>query len=656
MKAPISWLKEYTKINSNISDLMWKMTEIGLTCETYTDVGNEKVLDIEVTPNRPDWLSITGIAREIATIENNQFNLPNLPKINKPEKNLPININIPKHLVGKYAGITICDVAVSDSPKWLQERLIFVGLRPINNLVDITNYVMFELGIPIHVFDYDKFLTHNLSMELSIGGEVFTSVDGLKYILPQNTLIIKDKERVIDLCGIKGGQNTCISNSTKNIYIHVPIYSPQLIRKTSIALGLASDASYIYERGPSTKLVPDVLERVVSLVLENAKGKVSSKIIDIDSTKNKINKININIDDIKNIIGIDLPKNNITKILSELGFNPKSVNNKITCQIPNHRVDIKIKEDICEEIARIYGYNNLPKTIPENSVTTQNIPYSYDRNFELYLKNIAITLGFNEINTQALTSKDQIIKFQLNLENHIKINNPVSLEYEFMRSTLIPNLIDACLLNQAEEYVFLFEYNKTYLPPVENHSETHKISFLIKNKGYRFIKNVLDTYLSKLNLEKVSIKKFIIKKDLWHPNYAFVIEKNGIEIGIIGEINPVVLNSLGIDYPIYCLELNCNNLLNLTTDTKYKSIPKYPPQIEDITIEIPKGIYFEKVIETIKNVSSRIYKIELIDTFKDKYTLRIQYLDPDKTLDDKEVEKIRIKYKNDLKKYHTIKI
>ena len=180
MKAPISWLKEYVDITSNINDLMWKMTEIGLTCESYDEIEGDKILDIEVTPNRPDWLSITGIAREIAIIENSKLTLPKLSDIPKPTQNLPINISFKTNLTGGYAGITISGVKVGDSPAWMQKRLISIGLRPINNLVDITNYVMFELGCPIHVFDYDKFLSTDLSMQLSKGSEEFVSVDGLK--------------------------------------------------------------------------------------------------------------------------------------------------------------------------------------------------------------------------------------------------------------------------------------------------------------------------------------------------------------------------------------------------------------------------------------------------------------------------------------------
>ena len=211
MLAPISWLKDYTPIKLGLTKLMWRMTEIGLTTESFKKVGRDIVLDVEVTPNRPDWLSLVGVAREIAVLNQSRVKLPKLPPIPKPSANLPISVKVDPRLSGRYTGVTISGVKIKPSPSWMQKRLELVGLRPINNLVDTTNYVMFELGVPIHVFDYDKFLTNKLTMGLSQGGEKFTSVDGALYKLPKDAIIIKDKDRVIDLCGIKGGANTGIS-------------------------------------------------------------------------------------------------------------------------------------------------------------------------------------------------------------------------------------------------------------------------------------------------------------------------------------------------------------------------------------------------------------------------------------------------------------
>ena len=201
MLAPISWLKDYVDIKLSLKDLMWRLTEVGLTTEAFHDTEGEKVLDVEVTPNRPDWLSIMGIAREIAAIEESKVKYPKIPNLSTKKASLPISVSVDSSLCPRYTGVSVADVKVKPSPDWLKNKLKLVGLRPINNLVDITNFVMFELGVPIHVFDYDKFENRKLIMQKAQGGETFTSVDGLTYELPKDTIIIKDGPRVIDLCG-----------------------------------------------------------------------------------------------------------------------------------------------------------------------------------------------------------------------------------------------------------------------------------------------------------------------------------------------------------------------------------------------------------------------------------------------------------------------
>src|SRR3989344_2884683 len=461
MKAPISWLNKYTKVTLPISELMWKLTEAGLTCESFEEIEGDKVLNIEATPNRPDWLSIIGIAREISVIENSRLELPKIPEIPKLSANLPIKVGIKHDLVGRYAGITIADVVVKDSPLWMQKSLKLVGLRPINNLVDITNYVMFELGIPIHVFDYDKFLSPTLTIELSSGGENFTSVDGVSYVLPKDSLIIKDGDRVIDLAGIKGGENTGITDSTKNIFIHVPIYNPLTIRRTSQRMKLASDASYIYERGPDLGGIPQTLRRVVDLTLNLAGGKVASKVIDTKNDSDfKPNKLSSPINTISNILGIDINIKTIISVLEKLEFSPQVKAGELTCFIPSFRADIKIKEDLIEEISRVYSYNRFPLTLPSGAAATEKIPYFYDRNYELKLKNLFQNLGFLETNTLSLLSEKTILMSNLDVDNHIRIDNPVSLEYEYLRTSLIPSLLHSIKLNADETFLKFFEYNK----------------------------------------------------------------------------------------------------------------------------------------------------------------------------------------------------
>src|SRR3989344_1562093 len=270
MKAPVSWLKEYVDITLRTDTLAEKLTEVGLGVEKIIKDGTDTIFDLEITPNRPDCLSIIGIAREIAAIENKKINLV-IPEIKIPKEiTLPIKLSPDYDLFYRWTGVTIADVEIKDSPKWLQDRLIKVGLRPINNIVDITNYVMFELGVPLHAFDYDSIKGHTMKVELAKGGEEFTSVDEKSYHLPKDAIIISDKERIIDLAGIKGGLNSGIKTNTKNIFLHVTIDNPILIRRASLALALRSDASAIYERGVDKGGTLKTLARAAQLVIELA--------------------------------------------------------------------------------------------------------------------------------------------------------------------------------------------------------------------------------------------------------------------------------------------------------------------------------------------------------------------------------------------------
>lgn len=638
MKAPLSWLKEYVEVKSDLKTLMWRMTEIGLTCESVDIVDGDKVLDIEVTPNRPDWLSITGVAREIAIIENGVFKYPKVSEIPTPTQNLPISVKFETSLTGGYAGVTISKVMVKDSPEWIKKKLISVGLRPINNLVDITNYVMFELGIPIHVFDYDKLLEKNLTMTLSKGGEPFVSVDGIKYKLPPKTLIIKDKNRVIDLCGIKGGANTGISNSTKNIFIHAPVYSGPYIRKTSQKLKLTSDASYIYERGPNPAGIKQALNRVVSLVFELAGGEIASKpIIKLDY-KNKT-EFKIDHNKLSAALGHTFRIKEIVYILKKLEFEIRLSGDLIVVKPPFFRSDIAFNEDVYEEIARIYGLNNFDRKLPKIETLATRIPYFYNRSFELALKNMMVSAGYFEIQSQALTSAETIKKCQLNQELHIRIANPVSSEYEFMRTSLLPSLLEAVKTN-SDTKVNLFEYGKVYIAPLDRAIETYKMSAVVKGANFSKIKGCVDYLLNTHNIRTFEIKPYTLTQGLWHPTHAGVLEKDGAELAVFGEINPKVIRNLGIKDKVFAFEFDMKVLNAVKKSYVFTPLPQYPPQIEDLTIKFKGNVQVGKIIAQIKK-SKFVSDVVYIGSYENSATFRVYFSNPTKTLTDIEVKKIR---------------
>ncbi len=650
MLAPISWIKDYVEVKLNLKDLMWRMTEIGLTTENYQKEGNETVLDVEVTPNRPDWLSIVGIAREIAVLQNKKIAMPKINKIPKAKGHLPMNIKNDFKLCPRYTAICIKNVEVKESPEWLKKRLKLVGLRPINNLVDITNYVMFELGNPIHVFDYDKFNPKEMTLSLSKGGEKFVSVDDKPYVLPKNAIIFKNGDSVVDLCGIKGGANSGVSGSTKNIFIHVAVYDGKFIRRTSQALGLSSDASKIFERGADASGTETTLKRVVNLVLENAGGNVASNVIDQKIKDFKSVKLALHIDYLEKVLGIKIQDKKMVQILSNLNLSPKLYKKKIICTIPTYRGDLKIEEDLVEEVARIYGYNNFPKSLPEGKTQSNKVPYYFDDNFHFKLKSLLVSAGMDEVMTYSLMSKDDLEKSKLKIEEHIKIANPVSIDYEYLRTSLVPNLIKATKLNVKENRLNLFELGKVYLGKLGNVEEKYFLSGIIKGEKLSKVSSIIDLLVERLNIPFLRISENE-SGGYWGILSSAEVIINGQKVGNYGEIDRSVLENWEINEKVYAFELDVKKLENVSREKVFQSVPKYPPQIEDLTIIFPPKINIYEVIEKVRKADKLIYGFVLSDVYEkdNSYTFRIWYQDPNKTLTDSEVEKIREKIIREVK-------
>lgn len=589
MFAPISWLKEYIDIRTPTKELALKLTTLGLGCEKIIKEGSDEILELEITPNRPDWLSILGIAKEIAALEDKKTTFPAF-KIPKPTKTLPIDIKLIYEVSQRTSAIIIKNVKTKPSPDYISERITKIGLRPINNLVDISNYVMFELGNPIHIFDYDKIDGHLLEMILSKGSEEIVTLDDLKYKLPPQTILFKDKNKIIDLCGIKGGKNSAVDNKTKNILILVAIYDGVHVRKTSKALALRSDASAIFERGANTGGTIQTLERVAQLVLESAGGAVASNIIDLKEKEFLPWTINLRLDFTEKILGLKIPTPKIINIFNSLGLSvSQKDDNVLKITIPTVRGDLKLEEDLIEEIARLYDYNNFPKTMPSGVVPAQKIPYYNDYKIENFIKNYLVSCGFSEINS-----------YSLGTEGEIKLTNPVSLDYEYMRSSLIPGLKKAVKENKANfDNIALFEMGRVYL---RKNIEKNKVAAIINKDDYFLLKGIIEDLLKRLHVDNSVIEELT-------PNY-FCLDLDKIK------------NSAQIIVP-------------------YKKISAYPPIIEDLSVI--SSAKTEGIIDIIKNIDKLVFSVNLLDRYNNSRTFRITYQSYKKSLTDSEVAKIREK-------------
>lgn len=642
MLVPISWLKEYIEIKLQTKELMWRLTEIGLTCEKKEKINGEEILDIEVTANRPDWMSILGVAQEIAAIQGNKVKEPQIKDLEKPKNKLKIKLKNDFEAIERWSGVIISGVKIKPSPLWLQKRILSVGLRPINNVVDITNFVMFEMGMPMHAFDYDEIKGQEMTVCLSKGNEKFTSVDELSYTLPKDAIIIKDKERIIDLAGIKGGLNSGIKDKTKNILLHSTINNPKLVRRASMALGLRSDASAIYERGPDKGGTIKAIKRAVNLILETAGGKIASEIFDIKKKDYNPYPVELTFEKMDKVLGIKIKREKAVKILSSLNLNPKIKGKKIFCLIPTKRSDIKIEEDLIEEVARIYGYNNFPLTLPEGKVKEEKIAYFKEDKFERKLRETMISAGYSEVMNYSLIS-EKIIKDSLfQVDSCLKVKNPVSLDYQYLRPSLLPSLILAAKSN-PNPILKLFEIDKVF--PKEN----YKISAIAKGINFREFKGVIDTLFENLNVKGYEII-FETKELVYHPNKSGNISINKSSIGCFGEISPYVIENFSIKGNIWAFEFEVESLKKSKSPKFYQPISEYPAQIEDLTFIFPPKTRIKEAIDLIEKTSKLIYKVELKDIYEDAFTFRIHYQSQEKTLTNDDVKSEREKIVNEIKR------
>lgn len=617
MLAPLSWLKEYVDITLKPNDLGLKLTEVGLGCEKIHQTNNDIIFELEITPNRPDWLSIIGVAREIAAIERKKIRYPNLKtdlKSKKTAKLISLKIHPNFNCSERMTGIIINNITVKESPQWLKDRLISIGQRPINNVVDITNFVMYELGNPIHSFDFNKIENHEMWVKQAKGGEKFESVDEISYKLPKGAIIYEDSKKIFDLAGIKGGRNSGTYNDTKTVFILVAVDDPLLIRKASQALGLRSDASAIFERAVNKDGTIDALKRTTDLILEYAGGEIASDLIDLKEQDFKPWKLKLRLDRLEFVLGMRIPEKQVMDILEKLSLNPilNQKGNLVECTIPTYRNDLKIEEDLIEEVARLYGYNNFPKTLPDGQIPTAEIPHF--KNYRIFdkTKELIRAAGFSEIYTYSLISKNDLLQDATNNQNIVYINNPVSSDFEYLRPTLVYNLKKAFIQNMPNfKKISLFELGKIYHGiSLAKAKEPYQLAGITNELSYREVKGVLERLFESLNISD--------------PKYNIEPVQN--------PINAIVFF------------LNFSDVLASKQQEKiFKPLPKFPPVFEDISFILDPLIKTGDVISLIKKQSTLITRLELLDLYQDTRTFHIVYQDPNKNLTNEEVTKIREK-------------
>jgi phenylalanyl-tRNA synthetase beta chain len=630
---PDNWLRDFLKTKASPAELKEFLSLSGPSVERVNTVGKETVYDIEVTTNRIDSMSVTGIAREAAAIlpefkMNALYIPPKIPAAAVIQGTKPLGITIlndPK-LCRRIVAVKLENVSLGESPKWLKDRLELVGQRPLNNIIDITNYVMWEMGHPIHAFDYDRLTNKKIIVREAKKGEHLTTLDGKTHTLKGGEIIFDDGTgTIIDLPGIMGTENTVTTQKTKNVLLWIENADPQKIRYASMGLAIRSQAAVLNEKGPDRELALQTLLRAVSLAKQITGATVSSKLFDTYPDKSSVHQVILTQKKLDTYLGFPFPEDKVKRILTTLGcrVSVKKHNDiskrTFTVIPPSWRSDdIRIEEDIIEEIARIYGYHNIASRLPDKEPPV-NLPeksLTWEEEIKIRLRD----WGYTEIYSYSMISEKLMELFSLDKRKAYKISNPLSEEWVYMRPSLIPGMLSILKENlNYKKDLQLFELSMCYVYR-ENNIPLEKPMLLIAWTGNKFreAKGLAESISSLFGISDKS--------------------------GTITIVKPELLSAVGIKGQITLLEIPFDEFVRDANPVKkYTPIPKYPPVIEDLTFTVMNGTDIHKLTGLLGKLDSLIYSIKLLDTYNNNRTFRITYLDPEKTLTLDDVKPIREK-------------
>lgn len=633
-----SWLRDFLKTKANPEKIGEILSATSVSVDRIEKSGEDFVYDIEVTTNRPDLASVTGIAREAAAALNQHgidasYEEPRLKTPETPKDKL-IEITSDPKLVNRLLAVAM-EVEVGESPKETRERLEKSGTRSLNNVIDVTNYVMKEIGHPTHVFDLDRLNTKTLTVREAKSGETIETLDNKKYVLRGGEIVaVDDNGRIVDLLGIMGLENSVVTEKTKRILYFINTNEPTRIRKASMSLGIRTEAAVLNEKNIDSELAYKALLLGVELFEKNAKGKIISEITDIYSNKVKEKTVSVRLSRINKLIGIEIEPQKALKALKDLGFEAKLLKDSIDVVVPSFRLgDIEIEEDLIEEIARLQGYENLPNILPPQ---TKVVAHRFADGFywEKRVKQAFKYWGFTEVYTYSFVSTEL---FEGPLEEAVEINNPLNEEFVYMRKTLVPSLLKVVSDNKEQETIKIFEIANVYhkrkgdLP-----QELLTLAGVVKKEKANFyeVKGLVEQLLTDLGIKNLEFKSS---------------DKTGIGASLyvgkeyLGEIE--ILDNNLIDF-----ELNFELILkNASLKKIFKPLSKFPPIVEDLSFNISKSIETKSVIDEIKSKSKLITEVELMDQYDNSRTFHIVYQDPEKNLTTEEVSQIREKIISDLK-------
>lgn len=614
---------------------------------------DEDVVEFEITPNRADCFSVLGIAREAAVTFDKPLKIdtPAFHETNdKIEDFASVTVNDTKDCI-RYAARVVKNVKIAPSPKWLADRLKLSGIRSINNIVDITNYVLLEYGQPMHAFDLDNVAGHKIIVRKAANGEIMTTLDEQERKLDDSMLVICDAEKSVAVAGVMGGLNSEIKDTTKTLLFESACFYGANVRLTAKKLGLRTEASSRYEKGLDPENVIGALNRACELVEMLGAGEVVSGIIDIDNSSKEPHILPFRPDYINSFLGTTISREEMVKILTAFEF--KIDGDKIT--VPTFRMDVEGEADIAEEVARIYGYDKIESS-PLRGETTQGMK-TKEQKLVNKIEEIAIAQGHYEIMTFSFVSPDVFDKINTNdekLKNAVVITNPLGKDCSIMRTTLIPSMMDTISYNynQRTPQGKFFEIAKVYIPVSGEKlpDEQKEICLgMYGNFDFYDLKGSVESILDGLNIKNYEFEAES-ENTTFHPGRCANVVCGGKKIGVIGEIHPTVLKNYSVGAKAYVAALDIRTLDELANNNiQYKALPKFPAVTRDMALIADDGVTVGEIEKIIKKCSGKIledvklfdvYKGEQIESGKKSLAFSIIYRADDRTLTDDEISSV----------------
>jgi len=662
MKLSYNWLKEYISCKLSPKDLAERLTMAGLEIKSVEEKGGDHIFEAEITSNRPDWLSLYGVAREIQAVTGSKLKpvKARLPKESGPLK--PSIVIEDKKGCLRYVGRIMDGVQVGLSPRWLIERVESAGIRPVNNIVDITNFCLMESGQPLHAFDHDKLEGGKIIVRKAHKGEEIITIDGVKRKLDETILVIADAKKPVAIAGVMGGKDTEVTFSTKRILLESAYFDPPTIRMAAKKLGVSTESSYRFERGVDLGGVLSSSNRAAALICDLAKANAISKALDAGTSAVKQIKITLRISKANRILGMEIPTSKCISILKGLGLKVRQKGKDSSeVLVPSFRADLKGEIDLLEEIARIYGYDKVPETLTKISVWGNASQKGADRTIEDTIRETLVGFGLNEVISHALISKDNRVNKIMNIgeDKLLKVQNPLSSESEALRPSALCGIMDVLAhnINRKTPDLRIFELGKSYFCKDDGTPSEKGILAIalcgVKAKDWRN-KTVLDIFdlkgIVEALFEKLGISGYEFEakaSPLLAPSASSSIKIGGKDIGILGKLDKAVLDGYDIKIPIFVSEIDLKPVCaHARLGQKFVELPRYPSMIRDISLIVDDKVSNGEIAGLIRETCGTLaisvkpfdlYRGEQVPKGSKSILYSVEYRASDRTLTDEEV-------------------